>query len=114
MEIAWRRRLPQPARIRANVVPSVSLLILRGSPPVPQFFDMSSRNASEICPLCKRGNIVGEDRQLAFRQKTDKGHVFCRVTISMNICKACGLTSWGDTAEAIIEDAVREQYAKLA
>jgi hypothetical protein len=81
---------------------------------VPQFFDMSSRNASEICPLCKRSNIVGEDRQLAFRQKTDKGHVFCRVTISMNICKACGLTSWGDAAEAIIEDAVREQYAKLA
>jgi len=75
---------------------------------------MSSRSASEICPLCKRGKIVGEDRQLAFRQLTDKGHVFCRVTISMNICKACGLTSWGDTAEAIIEDAVREQYAKLA
>jgi hypothetical protein len=80
---------------------------------VAQFFGMPNRDENELCPLCKRGNIVGGNRQLAFRQQTDKGYVFCRVTIPMNICDICGFMSWEDSAEAIIEAAVRQQYVKL-
>jgi hypothetical protein len=57
--------------------------------------------------------MVGEDRQLAFRQKTDKGYVFCQLTIAMNLCTECGFAEWDDVAEAAIERAVRQQYERL-
>ena len=82
---------------------NVNELILRYPAAVSQFFGMPSRDESELCPLCKRGSMVGGNRQLAFRQKTDKGYVFCRVTIPMNICDVCGFMSWDDSAEATIE-----------
>jgi hypothetical protein len=74
---------------------------------------MSGRNENVFCAICKKGGLIAEDRELTFRQRTDKGYVFCRVTISMDICTQCGFKSWGDLAEAIIEDAVRQEYAKL-
>ena len=74
---------------------------------------MSGRNENLVCALCRRGDLFTEDQQLAFRQRTDKGYVFCRVTISMDICTQCGFKSWGDLAEAVIEDAVRQEYDKL-
>jgi hypothetical protein len=33
--------------------------------------------------FCRRGSMAGEDRQLAFRQKTDKGYGDRQVTISL-------------------------------
>ena len=57
--------------------------------------------------------MVGEDRQLAFRQKTDKGYVFCELAVSVNVCTRCGFTGWDDAAEAAIERAVRRQYGRL-
>jgi len=74
---------------------------------------MTSQDDSEVCPFCKRGSMVGEDRQLAFRQKTDKGYVFCQLTIPMNVCTHCGFIEWDDAAEAAIECAIRRQYARL-
>lgn len=74
---------------------------------------MSGWNEDVYCALCKDGVLKAEDRQLDFRQRTDKGYVFCRVTISMDICTQCGWKTWGDLAEAIIEDAVRQEYDKL-
>ena len=74
---------------------------------------MSDRSESLFCALCKKGELVAEDQELTFQQRTDKGYVFCRVTISMDICTLCGWKSWGDLAEAIIEDAVRQEYDKL-
>jgi hypothetical protein len=74
---------------------------------------MTRRDDSDVCPFCKRGSMLGEARQLAFRQKTDKGYVFCQLTISMNVCRRCGFTGWDDAAEAAIECAVRRQYATL-
>jgi hypothetical protein len=57
--------------------------------------------------------MAGEGRQLAFRQKTDKGYVYCQVTISLKICTRCGFASWDDAAEVAIERAVRQQYQRL-
>ena len=74
---------------------------------------MSGRNESLFCALCKKGELVAEDRELTFQQRTDKGYVFCRVTISMEICTLCGWKTWDDLAEVIIEDAVRQEYDKL-
>jgi hypothetical protein len=77
------------------------------------FLRMRRRDNSEVCPLCKRGSIVGEDRQLAFRQQTDKGYVFCQLSISVQVCKGCGFTGWDEAAEAAIECAVRGEYERL-
>jgi hypothetical protein len=73
---------------------------------------MTSRNEHLICVFC-RGRLITENRQLAFRQSTNKGDVFCRVSIIMDICTRCGFKSWGNLAETIIEDAVRQEYDKL-
>ncbi len=74
---------------------------------------MSGRNENEYCAFCKDGELRVEDTQLVFRQLTDKGYVLCQLTISIDVCTQCGLKTWGDFAEAIIEDAVRQEYDKL-
>ena len=52
-------------------------------------------------------------RQLAFRQTSDKGYVYCQVTISLNVCIRVGFASWDDAAEVAIERAVRQQHESL-
>ena len=54
-----------------------------------------------------------EDRAAKLRQWTDKGYISCRATIPMGICDHCGSKTWDDDAEAIIEEAVRQEYQKL-
>jgi hypothetical protein len=74
---------------------------------------MSKLENVQRCDLCKVGNIVKRKREVAFRQWTDKGYVFCRVTIPMGICQHCGSQTWDQATEAIIEAAVRTEYEKL-
>jgi hypothetical protein len=64
------------------------------------------------CVLCKIGNLIRSDQELAFKQWTDKGYVFCRVTIHMDICDNCGWKACDNDAEAIINEAVRQEYEK--
>ena len=68
---------------------------------------------SEVCVHCKRGRVGERMEEIAFQQWTDKGYVSCRATIPMDICDGCGSKSWGDAAEALIEEAVRRAYEKL-
>lgn len=75
--------------------------------------DMPDLTENLRCPLCKRGICATEDRELAFVQLTDKGKVFCRVTIPIDVCTRCGFKSWGDLAESLVEEAVRREYDKL-
>ena len=65
------------------------------------------------CIFCKIGGIVRSDQRIDFKQSTDKGYIFCRVAIPMDTCNHCGLKSWDHDAEAIIEEAVRQEYEKL-
>lgn len=56
---------------------------------------------------------LARGRQLAFRQTTDKGYVYCQLTISLKICIRYGFASWDDAAEVAIEHAVRQQHESL-
>jgi hypothetical protein len=66
----------------------------------------------ELCVFCKIGRLIRSDQEIAFKQRTDKGYVLCRVTIPMSICDHCGLKTWDDDAEAIIDEAVRKEYER--
>jgi hypothetical protein len=74
---------------------------------------MSEIEKPEICVHCKRGLVRERNEGLKFHQWTDKGYVFCRVTIPMGVCDNCGSRSWDDEAEAMIEEAVRQAYDTL-
>jgi hypothetical protein len=65
------------------------------------------------CIFCKRGRVVKREETIAFHQSTDKGYVFCRVSIPVAICEGCGSRTWDEAAEAAIEAAVRKGYEKL-
>ena len=65
------------------------------------------------CLFCKIGRIVKADQEIAFKQHTKKGYVFCHVTVPIETCEDCGLKSWDRDAEALIENAVRQEYDRL-
>jgi hypothetical protein len=66
------------------------------------------------CFLCKAGRIVRADQEIAFKQRTKKGYIFCHVIVPVDTCEGCGLKSWGHDAEAIVEDAVWQEYMRLS
>jgi hypothetical protein len=68
---------------------------------------------TEICAFCKRGRLIEQDREFAFRQRTDKGYVSCRVVVPIGICEDCGSETFTNAAERIVEEAVRREYEKL-
>ena len=74
---------------------------------------MSSRNDAGVCDVCNRGKVVQKMHEIAFHQWTTKGNVFCRVTVPLAICSECGASSANETAEAIIEEAVKQEIDKL-
>jgi hypothetical protein len=63
--------------------------------------------------FCKSGHVITSTQEIAFRQWTDKGYVFCRTTIPIGVCDRCGSRHWNEDAEAIIQDVVRQEYRKL-
>jgi hypothetical protein len=74
---------------------------------------MSDSNDAQRCDFCRRGEVIRRNQQLAFRQWTDKGYVFCRAEVPVGICDRCGARHWNADAEAIVEDAVRRAYERL-
>jgi hypothetical protein len=71
---------------------------------------MRSRRDVQRCVLCKVGNLIRSDQEIAFKQLTNKGYVFCRLTIPMDVCEYCGWKTSDADAEAIIAEAVRQEY----
>jgi hypothetical protein len=74
---------------------------------------MSNTNDADVCDVCHRGIVARKTQEIAFRQWTSKGNVFCRVTVPMAICAECGARSWDEAAEATIEEAVKREVDKL-
>jgi hypothetical protein len=74
---------------------------------------MTENDNENTCYFCKKGRFVKHAKDVAFSQWTDRGYIFCSVTIPVRICGDCGAMDWNDEAEAIIEDAVRRGYEKL-
>ena len=68
---------------------------------------------SEPCEFCAQGIVVKRNEAMAFHQQTDRGSVFCTVTIAVGVCDQCGMKTWDEAAEAIIEAAVQQEYEKL-
>jgi hypothetical protein len=75
---------------------------------------MSNTNDADVCDVCHRGTVVRKEQEIAFHQWTIKGCVFCRVTVPVAICAECGARSWDETAEAIVEEAVKQEVDKLS
>jgi hypothetical protein len=39
--------------------------------------------------------------------------VFCRVTATLGVCSNCESRNWDENTEALIDEAVRQEYDKL-
>jgi hypothetical protein len=74
---------------------------------------MSDSSEGNACIFCKQGPVVKRQETIAFHQSTDKGYVFCRVSIPVATCEECGSMTWDEAAEAALEEAVRQAYEKL-
>jgi hypothetical protein len=74
---------------------------------------MSHPDDAQRCDFCRNGKVARQQQQVAFRQWTDKGYVFCRAEIPIGICDRCGSRHWNADAEEIIEESVRSEYEKL-
>jgi hypothetical protein len=74
---------------------------------------MPSSDDVDLCLFCRRGRVVARNKELAFYQSTDKGDVFCRVTVPVGVCNQCGSITSDAETEAVIEEAVRREYDKL-
>jgi hypothetical protein len=71
---------------------------------------MSTSERADSCAVCVQGTVIKRDEELTFYQSTDRGYVFCKVKIPMDVCPHCNAKSWDEGAEAIIEQAVRAEY----
>lgn len=66
----------------------------------------------DICPVCRRGHLQRNVEDIDFHQWTDKGLMRCGATIRLSVCPACGFRSWGEEAEAIMQEALRRAYER--
>ena len=67
----------------------------------------------EACNFCRQGRVIARHEEIAFRQMTDKGYVYCRVTVPVGRCNRCGAGSIGEDATRIMDEAVRRAYDAL-
>lgn len=91
--------------LRQNCLTSITAKRSRG---------MRGQGEGETCIFCKGARLIERNEEIAFRQWTDKGYVRCLVTIPMRICPQCGGKIWDAAAEAALDEAVRQEYDKLA
>lgn len=81
--------------------------LLRADAEVPKI------DTRQDCPVCRRGRLAKTTVDLTFHQKTDRGHVTCRVTLPVSACPHCGFEMTDAEGEAIMDQAVRRAYEKL-
>jgi hypothetical protein len=59
---------------------------------------MSHPDDAQHCDFCRNGKVARQQQQVAFRQWTDKGYVFCRAEIPIGIFDRCGSRHWNADA----------------
>jgi hypothetical protein len=74
---------------------------------------MSNAVNGGTCYFCKNGRFIEKDREIAFKQWTDKGYVYCDVKVRVGVCDRCDAKNWNAQTEAIIRDTVRRERDKL-
>jgi hypothetical protein len=73
---------------------------------------MASAEAT-VCVLCRKGHVIRQKRDVAFRQWSDKGYIHCRVTIPIDICDRCHANySLDPGIDKIFDDAFQREYDK--
>ena len=65
------------------------------------------------CYFCKQGRFVERTEEIAFKQWTDKGYVFCNVKLLVGVCDHCDSRDWNAETETIIREVVRRERDKL-
>ena len=74
---------------------------------------MEKPNNGSTCYFCKNGRFIGRTEAIAFKQRTDKGYVFCAVELRVGVCDHCDSRDWNADTEAVICEVVRRERAKL-
>jgi len=74
---------------------------------------MAAEDEPIVCEFCQKGHIIKRMQELAFRQWSDKGYVYCRVTTLTSTCDHCPVTSWDPGTDKILEEAFQREYDKL-
>ncbi len=67
-------------------------------------------NHADTCDFCRRGRVIKRNEDIGFYQWTDKGYLYCRATVPLGACDQCGMKSWDEASESIIEEAIRRAY----
>src|ERR1043166_8521824 len=70
----------------------------------------STDERASTCAFCGQGTAIRRDEELQFYQLTNRGYVFCKVKIPMDVCSQCHAKNWDEEGEVIIEQAVRAEY----
>lgn len=74
---------------------------------------MQGDGRGERCEFCHHGSLITRDEAMSFHQWTDRGYVSCKVRIPMKVCGRCGMKTWDEAAETVIEQAVKQAYDRL-
>ena len=75
---------------------------------------MPESHNEQRCLFCKIGNVAKGDQNIVFKQSTDKGYIVCNVAIPVDTCDHCGMKTWDYNAEAVVAEAVRQNYENLS
>lgn len=67
----------------------------------------------DSCDFCRKGRVHWGVEQLSFRQWSDKGYVYCRISLPVGTCDNCGSKTLQPGSDALFEEAFRREYGKL-
>jgi hypothetical protein len=75
---------------------------------------MVAEDEPVICAFCKKGGVTSRLEAMAFRQRSDKGYLHCRVTILIGTCDNCHAKFPDPATDKILDEAVQREYEKLS
>jgi len=72
---------------------------------------MTAEDEPIPCDTCNKGRVTKRREQFAFRQMSNKGHVYCCVEVLIGTCDYCHAKSIDD--EEVLDEAYQREYDKL-
>jgi hypothetical protein len=70
-------------------------------------------NMTVLCDFCGKGNVKKQPEEIAFSQWSDKGYVYVRVTLMIDVCDHCHAKSRDPGVDEILDEAFQREYDKL-
>jgi hypothetical protein len=65
------------------------------------------------CDFCKHERIDWRNEELLFSHQTDRGAVWCRVSVPIGRCAACGFAHATAEGDALMAEAVQQARDRL-